>query len=184
MQTLWQDLRYGARMLMKKPGFTLIAVMTLALGIGANTAIFSVVNAVLLKPLPYKNPERLVLVWERFSSQGLDQIPISATEFIDYRIQTQVFEQLATFDTNDYNLTGGAAPERIPGAVVTANLFSLLGVTALRGRTFVDEENQAGRDNVVVLSYALWQQRFGADANVVGKTIELNGRAHQIIGVM
>src|SRR5262245_8213501 len=183
MNSLLQDLRFGARMLLKKPGFTLIAVITLALGVGGNTAIFSVVNAVLLKPLPYENPERLVLVWERFK-QGFDQIPVSASEFVDYRNQAQVFEQLAAFDTDDYNLTGGDAPERIPGAVVTASLFPLLGVRPMRGRTFLDQENQAGRDDVVVISYALWRRRFGADPDLVGKTVELNGRTRRIIGVM
>ncbi|MGH9938700.1 MAG: ABC transporter permease, partial [Blastocatellia bacterium] len=184
MQTLWQDLRSGARMLVKNPGFALIAIITLALGIGANTAIFSVVNAVLLRPLPYEHPERLVLVWEHFLRQGLAQIPVSASEFTDYRDQNRVFERIAAFNTVDYNLTGADTPERLPGAVVSASVFPLLGVKPLLGRTFTDGENQSGSDNVVVVSHGLWRRRFGADPNFVGKTLTLDGRSYTVVGVM
>jgi hypothetical protein len=155
IEELWQDLCYGGRMLLKSPGFTMIAVITLALGIGANTAIFSVVNGVLLRQLPYEEPERLVLIREQALSWGLENIPVSATEFIDYRNQTRSFSQLAAFDTADFNLTGGDLPERVPGSQVSASLFPLLGVKPQLGRAFSAEENETGRDNVVLLSHGL-----------------------------
>jgi predicted permease len=184
LEELWQDLRYGGRMLVKNPGFTLVAVITLALGIGANTAIFSVVNGVLLRQLPYEKPEQLALIWEKFSSWGLEQVPVSASEFVDYRDQAQSLLSLAAFDTADFNLTGGDLPERVPGAQVSANLFPLLGVKPQLGRVFVDEENEPGRDNVVLLSHTLWQRRFGADPGIIGRTLALSGRGYTVIGVM
>jgi putative ABC transport system permease protein len=184
MMTLWQDLRYGVRMLLRSPGVSVIAVFALALGIGANTAIFSVVNAVLVRQLPYENPERLVLVWERFLRQGLEQVPVSAPEYTEYREQNKSFEQIAAFDTVDFNLTGSDDPERVPGASAAASLFSLLGVKPELGRTFAPEENEAGRDTVVVVSHGLWQRRFGSDPNLVGRMLQLNGRSYTIIGVM
>jgi putative ABC transport system permease protein len=184
MNNLWQDLRYGARMLIKNSGVTFIAVLALALGIGANTAIFSVVNAVLLRPLPFVRSEQLVLVWEKFARQGLDQIPVSAPEFTEYRDQNQSFQEIAAFDTTDFNLTGGDAPERIPGAVVSASVFPLLGVQPQLGRTFLPAENEQGRDDVVLVSYSLWQRRFGSDPALLGKTLELNGRSYTVVGIM
>jgi len=184
LEDIWQDLRYGARMLIKTPGFTLIAVITLALGIGANTAIFSVVSGVLLRQLPYEEPEQLALIWEKFSSLGLEQVPVSASEFTDYRNQTQSFSHLAAFDTADFNLTDGDLPERVPGAQVSASLFPLLGVKPQLGRAFFDEENEPGGDNVVLLSHALWQRRFGADSGIVGRRLALSGRGYTVIGVM
>jgi predicted permease len=184
IETLIQDLRYGARMLMKSPGFTFVAVLTLALGIGANTAIFSVVNGVLLRQLPYEEPERLALIWEKFSSWGLGQAPISASEFTDYRNQTHSFSSLAAFDTADFNLTGGDLPERVSGAQVSAGLFPLLGVKPQLGRAFSAEENEPGRDNVVLLSHGLWRRRFGADPGIIGRTLSLSDRSYTVIGVM
>jgi putative ABC transport system permease protein len=184
LEELWQDLRFGARMLMKTPGFTMIAVITLALGIGANTAIFSVVNGVLLRQLPYEKPEQLAFIWEKFSSWGLEQIPVSASEFTDYRNQTQFFSNLAAFDPADFNLTGGDLPERVPGAQVSASLFPLLGVKPQLGRAFSYEEDQPGRDNVVLLNHGLWRRRFGADPGIIGRTLALNGRSYTVIGVM
>ncbi|MGB7926482.1 MAG: ABC transporter permease, partial [Pyrinomonadaceae bacterium] len=185
MGRLLQDVRYGLRVLLKKPGFTLVAVLALALGIGANTAIFSVVNAVLLRPLPFNEPERLVMVWEHNRTRGRDMNVINPGNFLDWRDQNTVFEQIAAFYDSQYNLTGDAAnPEEVPAQVVTTNLFSLLGVNAELGRTFVDEEGQDGRDNVAVLSHGLWQRRFGGATDVVGKTIMLNGQSHTIVGVM
>jgi putative ABC transport system permease protein len=183
-ETLVHDLRYGIRLMLKSPGFTAIAVVTLALGIGINTTIFSVMNAVLLRQLPYAAPERLVIVWEKFLQQRLDKIPVSASEFIDYQNQAQSFEQIAAFTTKDFNLTGGDAPERVSGAVVSANLFPLLGVQPFSGRTFLPEENQSGRDNVVVISYGLWQQRFGGVSNLEGSTVALDGQSCTIVGIM
>lgn len=183
-ETLMQDLGYGIRLMLKSPGFTAIAVITLALGIGINTTIFSVMNGVLLRQLPYAGPESLVMVWEKFLQQGLDKIPVSASEFIDYQNQAQSFAQVAAFTTKDFNLTGGDAPERVSGAVVSANLFALLGVQPFSGRTFLPEENQSGRDNVLVISYGLWQQRFGGVSNLEGSTVALDGQSCTIVGIM
>ncbi|MGI8995653.1 MAG: ABC transporter permease [Pyrinomonadaceae bacterium] len=185
MRTLWQDVRYGVRMLLKAPGFTVVAVLALALGIGANTAIFSVVNAVLLRPLPYADPEQLVQVWEQRPRRGMSQVEVASAEFLNWRAQNQVFEDMAALNFADYNLTGGGEePERIPGAPVSASYFPLLGVKPLLGRTFLPEEDQPDRNSVVVLSYGLWQRRFGSDPNVLNKTITLNGKSHAVIGVM
>ncbi|MGH9834555.1 MAG: ABC transporter permease, partial [Blastocatellia bacterium] len=183
MQTLWQDLRYGARMLLKKPGFTLIAVITLALGIGANTAIFSVVNAVLLQPLPYGDPDRLVWMW---GSRNGGRASVSPPDFIDYRAQQQRFDHFGASFTvaSPVNLTGGGEPERLNGRVVTANYFDALGVRPLYGRVFKTEEEQFGQHRVVVLSYGLWQRRFGADQTIVGREITLSEENCTVIGVM
>ncbi|HVG38017.1 MAG TPA: ABC transporter permease, partial [Pyrinomonadaceae bacterium] len=184
MGMLLQDVRYSLRMLLKTPGFTLIAIVVLALGIGANTAIFSIVNGVLFRQLPYNQPEQLVLVWEKFTRQGLDQIPVSAPEFTEYRDQNKSFQEIAAFDTVDFNLTNGETPERVPGAVVSASTFPLLGVQPELGRAFLPQENAVGHDDVVLVSHGLWQRRFGADPNLVGKRLELNGRSYLVVGVM
>ncbi|HYY56574.1 MAG TPA: ABC transporter permease [Pyrinomonadaceae bacterium] len=184
MGTLWQDLRYGLRTLSKTPGFTLAAVLALALGIGANSAIFSVANAVLLKPLPYSEPERLVMIWGDLFKPGLDEIGASAPEFNDYREQGHVFESLACYTEGGFNLSGEGEPERISGAYVSADLFPLLGVGPTLGRTFAVEEDQPGRDQVVVLSHSLWQRRFAADRSIVGKTVGINGKSMTVVGVM
>ena len=181
MNALWQDLRYGARMLMKKPGFTLIAVLTLSLGIGANTAIFSLVNVVLLRPLPFAEPERLVWTWGVFS-QG-NQAATSPPDFLDYRAQNRTFEEFAAMMFNSFNLTGGGEPERIIGASVTANFFPALGLRPIRGRAFLPEEEKSGRDRVVIVGQGLWQRRFGGDPDLVGKTITLDGRDHTVVGI-
>ncbi|HEV2665766.1 MAG TPA: ABC transporter permease, partial [Blastocatellia bacterium] len=185
MQTLWQDLRYGARMLLKKPGFTLIAIVTLALGIGANTAIFSVVNAVLLSPLPYIEPERLVWIWGNFRG-GTNTASVSQLDFLDYREQNRSFEHLGAFSSENafVNLTGGGEPERLRASVVTANYFDIFGVKPALGRGFTAEEEQLGRHLAVVLSYGLWQRRFGGDPSIIGKTIMLNDRSLNVLGVM
>jgi putative ABC transport system permease protein len=184
MQTFWQDLRYGARMLLKKPGFTAIAVITLALGIGANTAIFSVVNAVLLRPLPYTDPDRLAQVWQTFPQLGLNQVTVSAPEFLDYRDQSHVFERMAAFRAQGFTLTNGSEPERIFGVRVSADLFPLLGVAPAIGRAFIPEEDQPGSPRAVVLSHGAWQRRFGSDAAVIGKLLTLDGESFTIVGVM
>jgi len=184
MQTLLQDMRYGARMLVKNPGFTLIAVFTLALGIGANTAIFSVVNAVLLRPLPYAEPERLVWLWGNVRG-GTSRASVSPPDFLDYREQNRSFEQLGAFYSPgiSVNLTGDGEPERLRGSAVTANYFDLLGVKPALGRAFVAEEEAAGRSQVVILNHGLWQRRFGADPAIIGKTITLNDSTFNVIGV-
>jgi putative ABC transport system permease protein len=178
------DLRYGVRMLWKNPGFTAVAVVALALGIGANSAIFSVVNTVLLRPLPYKEPERLVMVWEDDSKHGFPNDTPAAANYVDWRDQNQVFEGMAALADQSFNLTGAGDPERIDGKRVNANLFELLGVAPQHGRAFAAEEDRPGANKVVILSQALWQRRFGSDAGIVGKTLTLNGEGHTVVGVM
>ncbi len=182
MQTVWQDLSYGARMLIKNPGFTVIAVFTLALGIGANTAIFSVVNGLLLRPLPYPEPERLVMIWEDPGS--IPRNFVNPRNYADWREQNQVFEQVAAINTQNINLTDDGEPERMIGARVAANFFSILRVNASLGRTFLPTEDGAGSRPVAVLSYGLWQRRFSADPNVIGRMLVLNGASTTVVGVM
>jgi putative ABC transport system permease protein len=181
---LWQDLRFGARMLMKQPGFTLIAIITLALGIGANTAMFSFIDAALLKPLAYHAPDRLVMVWERLPN-GNRNIPDIPT-FQEWRAQNQVFSQLAAITSigGGLNLTGRERAERLRGSFVSANYFDLLGVQPALGRGFSADEEQAGKDRVVVMSNRCWRQRFGADPNVVGASVTLNNESYTVIGVL
>lgn len=181
---LLHDLRYAARMQRKNPAFTIIAVIALALGIGANTAIFSVVNTVLLRPLPYKDPERLVMVWEDDSRHGYPRDTPAAANFVDWRDQNQVFEGMAAVADTSFNLTGAGDPERLEGRRVSANLFPLLGVEPQIGRVFTAAEDQPGSQRVVLLSYGLWQRRFGGDPNIVGKPLTLNGESHIVVGVM
>ncbi len=182
LETLARDLRFGLRALRKSPGFTLASVALLALGIGANTAIFSVVNGVLLKPLPYKDPDRLVRMYGTYKGAGA--FPLSDANFFDYRAQSQSFDAIAAWTDRQANLTGGDEPERILAASVTANFFDVLGAAPLRGRTFVGGEDQAGRDGVAVLSHELWQRRFGSDPAVLGRTIALDGRSVVVVGVL
>jgi putative ABC transport system permease protein len=184
MQTLWQDLRYGARMLLKKPGFTLIAVITLGLGIGANTAIFSVVNTVLLRPLPFKEPDRVVMVWERRANSGEANIPISGHEFVGWREQSRVFDGMAIIRGDGFTLTGNGEPEAINAERVSADFFTVLGVPPMLGRIFAPGEDQAGRNNIVALNQKLWQRRFGSDPEVVGKTVTLSDQPFTVVGVM
>ncbi|HYP28749.1 MAG TPA: ABC transporter permease [Blastocatellia bacterium] len=192
LETLWQDLRYGFRMLGKNPGFTAIAVLTLALGIGANSAIFSVVNAVLLRPLPYKDPDRLVQFWETNPLRGWTQATVAPANFFDWEKQSQSFDGLAAYMGSDrkeaglagLQFTGGDEPERLQGLGVSANIFSVLGVEAALGRTFREEETWQGKHRVAVLSHGLWQRRFSASPDVIGRKITLNGRDLEIVGVM
>jgi putative ABC transport system permease protein len=183
MNVFWQDLRYGLRMLLKKPVFTLIAILTLALGIGANTAIFSVVNSILLRPLPYPEPERLVLINHDYPMIKL-KASVSAFGYRHYRDNAKSFEHVVALSNNSYNLTGGGEPERINAVNVTANFFPLLGATAGQGRVFLQDEEQDGRNRVVVLSEPFWRRRFGARADVLNQTITLNGENYTVIGIM
>jgi putative ABC transport system permease protein len=184
MQTLWQDLRYGARMLMKTPGVTLVAIIALTLGIGANTALFSVVNAVLLRSLPYADGERLAIVWEhRKSGTGNSQNVINLGNFYDWKEQNSVFVDMAAFFDRNLNLTSDGEPEEVPGQIATTNLFSVLGVNAFQGRTFDAGDGKPGQPNVVIISYDLWQRRFGG-GQVVGRSITLNNQESTIIGVL
>jgi putative ABC transport system permease protein len=187
IETLIQDLRYGARILLKNPGFTLIAALTLALGIGATTAIFSVVNGVLLRPLPYFEPERLVMVWaDRPILQaqiGISDFPVAVADFVDWRNQTQVFEHMAALEARRINLTGGGEPESVVGLSASASLFTLLGASFAAGRAFLPEEDQAGADRVAVISHGLWRQRYAADPKLIGQKITLDNEAYTVIGV-
>jgi len=184
MQTLWQDLRYGARMLLKKPGFTLIAVITLALGIGANTAIFSVVHAVLLQSLPYPDADRLVMVWETRRSNIKGQNVINMGNFFDWKEQNRVFEDMAAFASTSVNLTSGGEPEEVPSQIATTSLFNVLGVNPILGRTFSPDEGRPGQPGVVVISFGLWQRRFGGDTQIIGRKLTLSGNEITVIGVM
>jgi putative ABC transport system permease protein len=178
------DLRFALRMLLKNPGFTIVTIIALALGIGANTAIFSVVNTVLLRPLPYKDPERLVMVWEDASKSGHPRDTPTAANFVDWRNQNQVFEGMAAITDESFNLTGVGDPERLEGMRVSAALFPLLGVEPQLGRVFTAAEDQPGSQRVVLLSYGLWQRRFGGDPSIAGKPLTLNGKTYIVVGVM
>jgi putative ABC transport system permease protein len=185
MESLLQDLRYGIRMLGKNPGFTLIAALTLALGIGANTAIFSVVDATVLRPLPYPESERLVMLWSTSKTPGGGRYGSSVPDYREWREQNQVFEGLGAFWYGDFNLTGdNQNAERVQGAFVTANFFSVLGVAPALGRGFQSADEQFGQHQVVLLSYELWQRRYGGDPQLVGRVIKLGGVTHTVIGVM
>jgi putative ABC transport system permease protein len=184
MSDLWQDLRYGARMLLKKPGFTLIAVITLGLGIGANTAIFSVVNGVLLRRLPYLDADRVMTLWQQNNKSGEMEGGASPGNFLDWQNRSQVFAEMSAAEPYSLNLTGQDEPESFRSWLVTAGFFQILGVGALHGRTFAPEEYRAGNERVVVISYGLWQRRFGADPNLIGRTLRLNGQQYTVLGVM
>jgi putative ABC transport system permease protein len=178
------DLRYSLRMLRKHPGFSLTVIVTLALGIGANTTIFSVVSAVLMEPLPYTEPDRLIRLWESNPAQGRTEAAVSVPNFQDWQSQQSVFEQLAASELTTFNLTGSGEPQRIPAARITANLIPMLGVTPLLGRSFLPEEERGGHNRVALLSHALWQRQFGGDHSLVNKTILLNGESYTVIGIM
>ena len=178
------DIRFAFRNLAKSPGFTIIAIATLALAIGANGAVFSLINALLIRPLPYQEPSRIALIWEQFATQGLERIPCSPPEYLDLEKQFQSGTGLAAFNYQAFNLGGGDVPERVSGAVVTSSLFPLLGVEPIKGRTFAREEQGEGHDDVIVISERLWKRRFNADSMLVGKTLLLNGRSYTVIGVM
>src|SRR5581483_1489407 len=184
MQTLLQDLLFGARMLWKKPGFTLVAVITLALGIGANTAIFSVVNAVLLRPLPYPEPGRLVMAFLSDPQEGLNRSSLGIADFLAVREQNQSFEKVAIFSVNDFTLTGGERPEQVPGATVSADFFATLGVAPALGRTGLAEDERAESPRVVVVSHGFWRQRLAAEPQIIGRTINLDSTPFTVIGVM
>src|SRR5215207_2005165 len=184
MTTLLADIRFGVRMLLKSPMMTFIALLALTLGIGANTAIFSVVNAVLLRAFPYADAERLVLVWEKRQGGRTDQNVINLGNFSDWKEQNQVFTDMAVFFDRSFNLTSDGEPEEVPGQFGTTNLFSVLGTNAVLGRTFVEEDGREGQPRVVVISYGLWQRRFGGDPNIVGRQIILNELPTTILGVL
>ncbi len=183
MTSLLQDFRYAYRILRHKPGFTILAVITLALGIGASTAIFSVVDAVILRPLPYRAPDRLVLVKEWIPKALPDPIPVCAPDVLQFQRENQVFESLAAFRGGQFDLAGGIQPQRINVDRVNANLFSLLGVQPVLGRAFTADEDHPGQ-LVAILSHGLWQRQFGADPNIVGHAVTLDRQPYTVVGVM
>src|SRR5215213_3245559 len=184
IEDLWQDFRFSLRSLLKRPGFTAIALLSLGLGIGANTAIFSLVNAVILQPLPYQDPDRLISVYgsRNRSTRG----SVGPTDFLDYRSQNKTFEQFAASASMilPMNLTGSGEPERLSASAITGNYFDTFGVRPALGRGFSLGNEKTGQDHVTVLSYAFWQTRFGGDPNIVNKTIILDGKAYEVLGVM
>src|ERR1044071_7233131 len=186
MESLLQDIRYGVRVLLKGRTVTVVAIIALGLGIGANTAIFSVVNALLFRSLPYKNADRLAMIWETNPEVqvGFDLLPVSIAAFDDWRKQGQSFESVSVLDSQRYAFTGAGTPERVAGVITSASFFDVMGVAPMLGRTYTDEEDRPGANKVVVISYALWQSRFGGDREVCGRTMQLDGSNYTIIGVM
>jgi predicted permease len=184
LETLWHDLRYGVRALRKQPGFAFVVVLTLAIGIGANSTIFSFANGILMRPLPYQDPGRLVTLDETAPKRNIRSMGVSFPNFLDWRAQNQVFEDVAAYGTGSYTLVEGGEPEQVRGARVSAGLFEILGVAPALGRTITSEEDRPGNETVVVLGHGLWQRRFGGDAGVVGRTISVNNRPHAVVGVM
>src|ERR1051325_10348666 len=184
MESLFSDVRYAVRNLLRRPGFTIIAVITLALGIGANTAIFSAVNALLLKPLPFPELDRVVAVWDKQPAQGVVHNEVTFANYLDLKAQNRSFEQLALYRWWSPNLTGLETPERIQGFLVTANFFDALAMKPILGRAFAEEENQPGKDAVAIITHSLWQRRFGGDPGILNKTITINTVARKVVGVM
>src|SRR5579862_6682028 len=182
METLFQDVRFALRSLKNNPGFAAVAILTLALGIGANTAIFSVVNGVLLRPLPYYQPDRLLTVWD--SQTEMLQAPSSSLEFLTYREQNSTFEHLVATRMLNFTLTGGATPERVRGEIVSADYFTMLGVQPAIGRNFSAADDQPGAVRVALLTHAYWQTRFGSDAKIIGRDLTLNGTSVDVVGVL
>ncbi len=182
MATFWQDIRYGLRMLAKRPGITLIAVLTLALGVGANTAIFSVVDAVLLRPLPYKQPDRLVFISE--DSHQVPGMSISMADFDDWRAANTVFESMAPYNSDNAILTGNGETENLQIRPITAALFPTLGVQPILGRALTPDDDKVGAAPVVLLSDGFWARKYSSDPNVVGKQITLDGESYTVIGIM
>jgi putative ABC transport system permease protein len=186
MESLWQDLRFATRMLARSPGFAVVAILTLALGIGANTAIFSVINATLLKAPPFPQPDRLALVWETHVKSPEDTFIVSAPNFWDWRQQNHVFESIGIFDSagKGYNLAEGKEPVRVSGLRVSASFFTVLGVKPMLGRTFLPEEDTLGKDHEVVLSFPLWKRRYSANPGIVGQQVRIDGESYTVVGVM
>jgi putative ABC transport system permease protein len=182
MDSFIQDIRYGIRGMLKNRGFTAVAVITLALGIGANTAIFSVLDAVLLKPLPYQSSDQLLEIWEKSPDGG--RRSVSPSTLMDWKEQNHVFEQMTAITAGSFNLSGIDDPEILGGANVSASFFEFLGVRPALGRTFLPEEEEVAKDKVIILSHGLWRRRFGADSSLVGRSLTLNGEKYIVVGIM
>jgi putative ABC transport system permease protein len=183
MEQFLNDLRYGMRGLLRTPGFTLVAILTLALGTGANSAVFSIINAVLLRPLPYNQPDRLVMLWGARPADQRMREPTSVLDLLDYRAQASSMDGIACLSYDDFNLSTGGEPTHVPGSIVSANFFSVLGATPQLGRFFLDGEDRAGANRVAVISDRLWNRRFAAETTVIGQQVQLNGGTFEIIGV-
>jgi putative ABC transport system permease protein len=184
MGAVWQDLRYGARMLWRNPGFAAVAILTLAIGIGANVMIFSVVNGVLLRPLPFPDSQRIVTVWETDSNRGIAHGTASAAELLDWRDMNHSFQDLSGWRALYFTITGNGAPEQVWGSQVSGNFFRMLKVSPVLGRDFQAEDERPGREQVVILSYGLWRRHYGGDAGIIGKTINLDDSPYTVIGVL
>ncbi|HEY7543388.1 MAG TPA: ABC transporter permease, partial [Blastocatellia bacterium] len=186
MNTLLEDLRFGLRMLAKKPGLTLIAIVTLALGIGANAAIFSVVNSVLLNPMPYREPQEIVRMFEKVERQAMssERMEVAPANFLDWQARSHSFSGIAAYGLGNLAMSGDGEAESLAGAFVTAKLFSVLGVKPILGRTFTVEEDKPENEYVALLGYGLWQSRFSGDQDIAGREVTLDGRTYTIIGVM
>jgi putative ABC transport system permease protein len=184
VETLLQDLRYAWRLLCKSPGFAIAAVLTLALGMGANTVMFSVLNTVLLRPLPYPQPDRLVQIWETDSRRSDIHVNISPDNFVDWQNQSRNFEEMATYEYSSLVLTGQKAPARLFGLFVTDRFFDVFRISPVKGRTFLPGEGETGKPRVSVLSYGAWLRHFGSDPEIVGRSIMLDDQAYSVIGVM
>lgn len=184
MEMLLQDIRYGLRVLLKRPIFTLAAVITLALGIGTNTAIFSVVNAVLLRPLPFDDPDRILQLWSTNKQDGQNNLVVAVPDFLDWQAQNKSFEQLAAYSFTSFIVTGSQDPERVRGAKVSANFFQLLRVQPIAGSTFTTDDDRFGSERVAIIGHALWQRRFGGDPNVIGQPVRLSNQTYRIVGIM
>src|SRR5262245_59199473 len=184
MESLFQNVRYALRNLRKRPGFSLIVVFTLALGIGANTAIFTVVDAVLLAPLPYADPDKLVVVWAKNEKQNLTQQPVSYPNIVDLKQANDVFENLSVVRGELFSLTDRDEPERVTGVRVSTNILTLLGVTPASGRNFLPEEEQPAKSAVALISHRLWQRRYAGDPRVIGQAIIIDGKSYIVIGIL
>jgi len=184
MDSILKDVRYGIRVLFKNPGFTAITVIALALGIGTTSAVFSIANALLLNPFPFENLDRLVMVREIMPNQGLKAVAVSPGDFADWQKQNDVFQGIAGYRIRDISVTGAGGPELVRGSFVSSDFFSILNAVPIRGRAFLPDEDQPGREQVVMIGYGLWQRRFAADPRIVGRTITLNDRAFSIVGVL
>lgn len=186
MESLLQDFKYGIRMFARKPGFTMIAVIALALGIGANTAIFSIINAVLLRPLPYSDPSKLVMIWQTIPANrmGIDRLPPSVAQFIDWRERSKSFQTMTAITSVSMSLTGFGEPERVNGARVSANFFDLMGINPRIGRGFTASEDNPGSNRVIVISDGFWKRRFASAPNVIGKTLTFDNQSYTVIGIM
>ncbi|MGC1385327.1 MAG: ABC transporter permease, partial [Candidatus Acidiferrales bacterium] len=182
MGTLLQDLRYGIRMLLKNPGFTAVAIMTLALGIGVNSAAYSVVNGVLLNPLPFPHPDQLVALYE--SGAEFDRSSISYPNFLDWQRRNNVFSQIAVYRSDSFNLTGSGEAEQVDTMMVSSDFFSILGVSPIAGRTFTKEDDHVGAALTAMLSEGLWKRKFGGLPDIIGKQLTLSGKDYQVVGIV